>query len=633
MRWVYNMSIHFRARWLLVTLIVTALMGCGAAEPPNAPAPSTDATPIYRSPDALVEARVADLLSRMSLAEKIGQMTQVEKNSIAPEDVTVYWVGSVLSGGGGSPRPNTPEAWHAMVSDYQNAALATRLGIPILYGVDAVHGHNNLRDATIFPHNIGLGAASDPALVAAIAAATAAELHATGVHWNFAPVVAAPQDIRWGRTYEGYGEATALVSELGAAFVRSTQDAGILATPKHFIGDGATAFGSSTTGDYLLDQGDARIDEETLRRLFLPPYAAAIAAGARSVMASFSSWNGDKVHGSRYLLTDVLKGELGFDGFVVSDWQAIDQLPGDFYSDVVTAINAGIDMVMVPYDYRTFITTLTQAVEQGDVAQARIDDAVSRILRVKFEQGLFEQPLAAAADTAVVGSPAHRNLARTAVQQSLVLLKNDGVLPLSEDADLILVAGEAANDIGRQAGGWTIEWQGGNSDITAGTTIVDGIREIVAPAMRVEFNRFGRFDQVVDAAGAPLPAAACIGVVGELPYAEGLGDRRSLNLADNEREMLVRLRARCDKLVVVIVSGRPLVITEDLPQWDALVAAWLPGSEGAGVADLLFGAAPFTGKLSYTWPASNDQLPINVNRDLQRGAPLFPLGFGLTSAP
>jgi beta-glucosidase len=629
------MSILFLVRWLLAALVAAVLAGCGAAEPatPSTPVATTAPAPDHLAPDAPVAARVAALLSRMSLAEKIGQMTQVEKNSITPEDVTAYFVGSVLSGGGGSPRPNTPEAWRAMVAAYQEAALATPLGIPLLYGVDAVHGHNNLRGATIFPHNIGLGATNDPALVEEIAAATAAELHATGVHWNFAPVVAVTQDVRWGRTYESYGEATALVSDLGAAFVRGTQGAGILATPKHFIGDGATAFGSSAAGGYLLDQGDARIDEAALRRVHLPPYQAALAAGARSVMASFSSWNGDKVHGSRYLLTDLLKDELGFDGFIVSDWQAIDQLPGDYYSDVVTAINAGVDMVMTPYDYRTFIATLTQAVERGDVSEERIDDAVSRILRVKFEQGLFEQPLAAEQDFALVGGAAHRALARTAVQRSLVLLKNEDVLPLAADAGLILVAGAAADDIGRQAGGWTIEWQGGSGAITEGTSILDGVRAAVAPTTRVEFDRFGRFEGVVDAAGAPLPAAACIGVVGEQPYAEGQGDRRTLNLADNERDLLARLRERCARLVVVIVSGRPLVITEELPQWDALVAAWLPGSEGGGVADALFGAAPFTGKLSFTWPASNEQLPINSSSDPAQGDPLFPLGFGLTTAP
>lgn len=632
------MSINSLYRWLFAALIVPVLAGCGAGEstpqpPVVTPPVTTAAAPLNVQPDIPIDARVSDLLSRMTLAEKIGQMTQVEKNSIAPEDVTTYFVGSVLSGGGGAPQPNTPAAWRAMVGAYQDAALATRLAIPILYGVDAVHGHNNLYGATIFPHNIGLGAAGDPALVTAIAAATAEELAATGVHWNFAPVVAVPQDIRWGRTYEGYGESTALVSELGAAFVRGTQDGGILATPKHFIGDGGTAFGSSTSGSYMLDQGDMRVDEATLRRLFLPPYAAAIDAGARSVMASFSSWNGDKVHGSSYLLTDLLKGELGFDGFVVSDWQAIDQLPGDYYGDVVTAINAGIDMVMVPYDYRTFIATLTRAVEQGDVPLARIDDAVSRILRVKFEQGLFEQPLAAAPEDDASAAAEHRALARTAVQRSLVLLKNDDALPLSAAADLILVAGAAADDIGRQAGGWTITWQGSSGAITPGSTILEGIRANAGPATRVEYDRAGRFDQVVDAAGAPLPAAVCVGVVGEDPYAEGVGDRRTLALAASERNMLARLQERCTRLVVVLVSGRPLVISAELPDWDALVAAWLPGSEGGAVADVLFGAVPFVGTLPYSWPASDDHLPVNINRDPQPGEPLFPFGYGITTAP
>ncbi|HEY4721876.1 MAG TPA: glycoside hydrolase family 3 protein, partial [Anaerolineae bacterium] len=398
----------------------------------------------------------------MSALEKIGQMTQVEKNSLPGNAVTSQFIGSVLSGGGGSPAPNTPEGWSEMTDDFQKYALETRLGIPILYGADAVHGHNNVRGAVIFPHNIGLGAAADEDLMRRIGRVTAEEMVATGVKWNFAPVVAVPQDIRWGRTYEGYSENTDLVSRLGTAYLQGLQDKNladplsVLGTLKHYIGDGGTAWGTSTTENYKLDQGVTQVDEATLRALFLPPYAAGIKAGAKNVMISYSSWGGMKMHAQKYLLTDVLKGELGFDGFVVSDWGGADQISNDYYTSVVTAINAGIDMNMVPYDYNRFITTLTKAVEKGDVPMSRIDDAVRRILRVKFELGLFEHPNANVDQLPQVGSKGHRAVAREAVAKSLVLLKNEkSALPLSKSDPLIYVAGVGANDIGMQSGGWT----------------------------------------------------------------------------------------------------------------------------------------------------------------------------------
>ena len=475
----------------------------------------------------------------MTLAEKIGQMTQAEKNSISPKDVTRYFIGSVLSGGGGSPRSNTPEDWLAMVSGFQEAALSTRLGIPLLYGVDAVHGTAAVVGATVFPQNVGLGAADDPDLMRRIGAATAAEMAATGIRWNFAPVVAVPQDIRWGRTYEGYGESAELVSRLATPYIEGLQDgesdqrfgepATALATAKHFLADGGTAFGSSTTEimkPYLLDQGDARIDEATLRRVHLPPYKAAVDVGVGSVMASFSSWNGVKMHGNRDLLTGVLRDELGFEGFVVSDWQGIDQIPGDYYSDVVTAINAGIDMVMVPYDYKLFIDTLTRAVDKGDVSEERIDEAVRRILRVKAEMGLFDaDPLQPGAALEVVGSAEHRNLAREAVRKSLVLLQNnDATLPLAKETPLIYVAGQAADDIGIQIGGWSTQWQGEEGDITAGTTILGGIEEIAGPDAQIRYDPAGQFDDFADDQGNLMPADVAIAVVAERPYAEGVGD-------------------------------------------------------------------------------------------------------------
>ncbi|HEX8682931.1 MAG TPA: glycoside hydrolase family 3 N-terminal domain-containing protein [Ardenticatenaceae bacterium] len=596
--------------------------------------------PPYKDPQLCIEARVEDLLARMSLAEKVGQMTQVEKNSIEDSDITDLYIGSLLSGGAGYPDPNEPEAWADMIDGFQQHALETPLQIPLLYGVDAVHGHNNMRGAVIFPHNIGLGATRNPELVARVAEVTAEEMLATGARWNFAPVVAVPQDIRWGRTYEGYSENTELVSELATAYLRALQGGEtpmtILGTPKHFVGDGGTAWGSSTTGDYQIDQGVTEVDEATLRAVHLPPYEAAIDAGAMSIMVSFSSWGDLKMHAQEYLLTDVLKEELGFRGFLVSDWEAIDQIPGEYYSDVVTSINAGLDMVMVPYNYDLFIFALTSAVENGDVPEERVDDAVRRILAAKFQLGLFEQPFADRSLLPEVGSEAHREVAREAVRESLVLLKNEGeTLPLSTELPLIFVAGEAADDIGIQSGGWTIEWQGKVGSITPGTTIRQAIENAVSPETVVQFNRWGNYDRILDEGGNPAIADVGIVVVGEMPYAEGLGDREDLSLSEEDAALIERVKERSEKVVIILISGRPLIVTEHLDEWDALVAAWLPGTEGQGVADMLFGDYPFTGRLSYAWPRSMEQVPRDPARDEATGcdAPLFPYGFGLGETP
>ena len=621
---------------LLVVLAVLVLpIACGT--PSVSPAgPTAETGAIYRDPKAPVEDRVADLLERMTLGEKIGQMTQVEKNSIKAQDITDLSIGSILSGGGGYPTPNNPEAWAGMVDGFQEYALKTRLGIPLLYGADAVHGHANVRGAVVFPHNIGLGATRNPDLVQRIGRATAEEMAATGVYWNFAPVVAVPQDIRWGRTYEAYSEDTDLVAELSSAYVRGLQgtdgkaDLGspttVLATPKHYVGDGGTSWGSSTTfieQQYMLDQGVTEVDEATLRAVHLPPYAAAIDAGARSIMVSFSSWNGLKMHAHKYLLTDVLKGEMGFDGFLVSDWQGIDQIPGDYDSDVVTAINAGIDMVMVPYDYKTFILSLTRAVEGGEVSQARIDDAVRRILTVKMELGLFERPYSDESLRTLVATEEHLDLALEAVRESLVLLKNEeDTLPLAKDTPLIFVAGQGADDIGMQCGGWTIEWQGELGAITPGVTILEGIETTVSESTNVRYEPAADFD------GDGAVADIGIVVVGETPYAEGVGDRADLSLSAADTALIEAMRAQSEKLVVILLSGRPMIITEQLQMADAWVAAWLPGTEGDGVAQVLFGETPFTGKLAYTWPRSVDQLPLRALEESGE-EPLFPFGYGL----
>jgi len=638
-------------------LIALMLSACGgkATTVDVTPIPTThsDLGPvIYTDPSQPIEARVEDLLKRMTLDEKIGQMTQVEKNSIQPGDITKYFIGSILSGGGGSPTDNTPQGWYEMVQGFQNEALATHLKIPIIYGVDAVHGHGNMKNATIFPHNIGLGAANDPALTEKIGRATAEEMLASGIPWSFSPVVAVVQDIRWGRTYEGFSENTEIVSSLGAAYVKgmqTIQDGDLaspgqtlfaLATPKHFIGDGGTIWGSSRQNimstQYMLDQGNMQVPENVIRRLFLPPYQSAVQSGAMSVMASFSSWQGAKMHAQQGLLTGVLKKELGFNGFIVSDWQAIDQIdPSDYYASVVTAINAGIDMNMVPYDYAKFIDTMKQAVRNEDIPESRVDEAVRRILSVKFALGLFEHPMPDTQYQATVRSREHLELARQAVRESLVLLRNENnVLPLSKDTPVVFVAGEGANDIGLQSGGWTLEWQGKKGNDDEGTTILSGIRAAVGSATQIEFNRDGDFSQIKDANGNLITADVGIVVLAEQPYAEGVGDAADISLRASELKLLADVKKQSKSVLVILLSGRPRVITEGLPMAEAWVAAWLPGTEGEGIADVLFGDFPFAGKTPYSWPRSNNQLPININNSADKtgcDSPLFPFGYGLAN--
>ncbi|MBI5928737.1 MAG: glycoside hydrolase family 3 C-terminal domain-containing protein [Chloroflexi bacterium] len=585
--------------------------------------------------------RATALLAQMTLAEKIGQMTQVEKNSISPAEVAEFYIGSVLSGGGGNPAFNDPTHWAQMVRGFQEGALQTRLAIPLLYGVDAVHGHNNVKGAVIFPHNVGLGATRDADLLERIGRITATEILATGVHWTFAPAVSVPQDIRWGRTYEGFSEDTNVVIELAIALIRGLQapnEAGLWALPsvKHFVADGGTTWNSTkpiewlpgsnwqaATQFYKIDQGDAQIDEATLRRVHLRPYEAAIAEGALNIMVSFSSWQGLKMHAQRYLLTDVLKNELGFEGFLISDWMAIQQLNADFYTCVVQSINAGLDMVMVPFEYQRFIATLTEAVQKGDVSQARIDNAVERILRVKFELGLFEKPLVGDTLLSKVGCTEHRAVAREAVRKSAVLLKNDGkVLPLPKNLTEIIVAGNAATDLGIHCGGWSIEWQGAPGNVTMGATVFKGIQESVGDKSEIIFTDSG--DLV-----AELKAEVGIVVVGEHPYAEGFGDQPDLSLTPEQIALIEKVRPHCQKLVLILLSGRPLIITPQLPLADAVVAAWLPGTEGAGIADVLFGDYPFTGKLAHTWPRTMEQIE-QKSAGQPIADPLFPFGFGLS---
>ena len=604
---------HVRARGNVVTvaLIAATIAGSSSAAAQGFP---------YEDPNLPVATRVNDLLGRMSLDEKIGQMTQAERGSVSNAQITQFRLGSLLSGGGSAPSPNNATSWANMYDNFQNAALATPLGIPLIYGVDAVHGHNNVFGATIFPHNIGLGATRNPTLVQNIGRATAEEVSGTGIDWDFAPCLCVARNDRWGRTYESFGETPDLVSSMATIVTglqgNSLSGAGsVLATAKHYVGDGGTTNGT--------DQGNTQLSEADLRAIHLPPFRAAVQRGVGSVMISFSSWNGVKMHGQQFLITQVLKGELGFSGFVISDWNGIDQIdgqPGFTAAEVRTTINAGMDMVMVPDAWQSFISTLRAEVQAGRVPMSRIDDANRRILTKKFELGLFERPFADRSFLSTVGSAAHRTLARQAVRESLVLLKNNGnVLPLATANNRIFVAGKSADNIGLQSGGWTISWQGGSGATTTGTTILQGIRNSVAPSTTVTFNQSG--------AGIDSSYRVAIAVVGETPYAEGAGDRTgSMNLDATDLNTINTLRNAGVPVVVVLVSGRPLDIAAQIGNWNALVAAWLPGTEGQGVADVLFGVAQPTGKLPMTWMNSVSQQPINVG-DGKTG--LFPFGFGL----
>ncbi|GIH05639.1 beta-glucosidase [Rhizocola hellebori] len=592
-------------------LLVLVLLFTAAASCDDQPPQDTAQAP-YRDASLPVAQRVADLMSRMSLADKLGQMTQAERGSITPSEVTEFRIGSVLSGGGSVPRPNDRGGWVAMVDAYQRAALATPLGIPFLYGADAVHGHNNVAGATVFPHNIGLGATRDADLVIRIGQAVAQEVAETGVHWTFAPCLCVARDDRWGRTYESFSEDPAVVASM-SGIITGIQSQQVMATAKHYLGDGGTTGGK--------DQGDTQLSLEQLRAIHLPPFEAAVKRDVASVMVSFSSWNGDKVHGSEQLITKVLKDELKFGGFVVSDWNGMDQIDGVkglSAVDVRTAINAGIDMAMVPQQWGEFLRLLKEEVDAGRVTMARIDDANRRILTKKIEYQLFEQ-VKTGRNTDTFGGAAHRALAREAVAKSQVLLKNSGVLPLKPRAGKLFVAGRSADNTGNSSGGWTLSWQGGPGPVPGATSVLQGIREVAGPGAQITF--------AADGAGIDRSYSAAIAVIGELPYAEYQGDRpEGVRLDPGDVAVLASLKASGVPVIVVLISGRPMDVAAHLPGWDALVAGWLPGSEGAGVADVLFGRVSPTGKLPVAWPVDGGQ-PANTG---DGKAVLFPLGFGLT---
>lgn len=583
--------------------------------------------------------RVEALLARMSLDQKIGQMTQTERMAITPAEVKAFHIGSVLSGGGSAPGANLPADWVNMNDAYWAASMEAdenHLAIPLIYGVDAIHGNNNVLGATVFPHNIGLGAANDPDLIERIARVTAEEILATGVEWTFAPTLAVAQDYHWGRTYESYSENPALVARYADRFVKGLQgdlgDDSVVACVKHWVGDGGTTHG--------IDQGETTLAWEQLESTHMAVYYPALRAGVMTVMVSFNSWNGDKCHGSHHLLTEVLKDKLDFNGYIISDWDGIDYLSESYCKAIAMSVNAGIDMFMVSENWRSFIDHLRWHVERGNVPMARIDDAVRRILSVKFAYGLFEKPRPLQrpwSNDPGFGGAAHREVACEAVRKSLVLLKNESrLLPLQPQAR-ILVAGKNAHNRGHQCGGFTVAWQGAtdNETIIGGHSIWEGIEAIASRA-------------TLDIDGSSADPAAhdvAIVVIGETPYAEGMGDIRdgddviiqagsqikgllkvlepygsslTLNqLHPEDLQTIASISGQGIPVVVVLICGRPLLIESELDAANAFVAAWLPGSEGQGIAQVLFGEHDFTGKLSFTWPA-------------QDSTTLFPLGYGLT---
>jgi len=578
-------------------------------------------SPLYLDSTKTVEQRVEDLFNRMTLDEKIGQMIQVDQEPVSTKlkDVTTYFMGSVLSGGNSKPPSNTLTAWANLYDSLQTYALKTRLKIPILYGIDAVHGNNDVYGSTLFPHNIGLGCSRDSSLVARAARITAIEVAASGIDWTFAPCIAVPQDERWGRTYEGFGETPELAQLLGSAAVMGFQgdslngNTSIVACSKHFLGDGGTSNG--------VDQGNTIADEATLRKIHLPGYINAVNANVGTIMASYSSINGLKMHGNKYWMTDVLKTELGFKGFIISDWAGVDQVNADYTQAVKLAVNAGIDMVMLPYRYNDFTIAMKTLVNNGDIPQSRVDDAVKRILRIKFMKGLFEHPFANRTLFSKVGSAEHRLVAREAVRKSLVLLKKkDDILPFPKSNTRILVAGSHADDIGLQNGGWTVTWQGGAGKTTIGTTILQGMKK-VAPSAQIDYSLTGDFANTI--------ADYSVVVIGETPYAEGSGNKANLSLPKSDIELIKKMKNMGHPVVVILISGRPLIIEPILHFSDVIIAAWLPGTEGDGISDILFGDYQPQGLLSNTWPKTMAQIPINFG-DLNYD-PLFPYGFGITS--
>lgn len=624
---------RYPVRIVATFALASALAACNAPAVESASSNAAQDTRLAAGQDA-AEAEIADLISRMSLERKVAQLIMPDISAITPADVGKYRFGTILNGGNSGPYGNDlapAQDWLKLADEFWQASTAPLEGdepvIPTIWGTDAVHGHANVIGATIFPHNIALGATDDPDLIRRIGSATATEIEVTGIDWTFAPTVAVARDDRWGRTYESYSEDPELVAKMGVAMVEGLQgrpgspdflrEGRVIATAKHFFGDGGTEQG--------VDQGDVNGDIEDLKAIHVAPYPPAIQAGLGSVMASFNSINGAKMHGNKALLTDLLRDEMGFDGLVVGDWNGHGQIKGCTNTDCPQALLAGLDVYMVPEDWKGLYETTLAQVRDGTIPEARVDEAVARVLRIKQRAGILDGEVAPSArpnggEWDKLGSPEHRGIAREAVAKSLVLLKNNGTLPLKPGAS-ILVAGDAADSVAQQSGGWTITWQGGgeltNDDFPGATSIHAGIARMAqARGAKAALSQDGSWD------AGNRPDVAIV-VFGEEPYAEFVGDRKDLAFRDEEGlKLLKAFKANNIPTVAVFLSGRPMWVNRELNAADAFVAAWLPGSEGAGVADVLFGARPATGKLSFSWPADCNGAVLNG----PEGA-LFPLGY------
>lgn len=613
-----------------------------ASEARDSSAEASDAAAAASQDTPAVEAQIATLLGEMTLDEKVGQLVMVDYKALASaDDVTTYFLGALLPSGDDAPTRNTPGSWLELTNQFRPRALATRLKIPLLVGIDAVHGNAKVAGATVFPEGIGLGCTRDPALVTQVERATAEEVLALGFSMSFSPDADVGQDARWGRTYESFGEDPALASQMVAAAIRGYQGpqlgapGTLLACPKHALGAGETSWGTGRMGG--IDEGDAQITEARMRRVHLPPFKAAVDAGALAIMVSYSSWNAAKMSASPMWLSDVIKGELGYRGLLLSDYDAIRQLPGTSQQQAATALNAGLDMIMMSDGYAAFISDVEALVASAAVAMSRIDDAVARILRAKIIAGLFGVPAPSSSALSSLGSPRHRTIARRAVRESLVLLKNDdSFLPLSASAHVV-VAGAGGSDLGLQSGGWTLGWQGVTGPSSAaigGTTLLAGMQAAATSPNLVTYSPDG----------SDVPAGTSVGVVvlSEKPYSEYEGDTNdpdfdNTSMGQNPTGHLIydglaagvlrKMEAANVPLVLVLLTGRPVRIESYLPHFKAVVAAWLPGSEGEGVADVLYGRANFVGVLSRSWPHDGAMLPIS---SLQSGVqPLFAYGFGL----
>jgi beta-glucosidase len=627
-----------RAPRLAAVVVMSALVALGGA---NAAAGTVDPGRWPKSASVAVreeatEARITALLSEMSVEEKVGQVIQTDTRKIEPEDLRAYPLGSILAGAGAGVHGDDrapARSWLDLVRAFRAVSVETRPGhvpIPVIFGIDAVHGHNNIVGAVLYPHNIGLGAMHDAELVRRLAAATAEEVAVTGIEWTFAPTLANPRDTRWGRSYEGFSQDPDLIARYAGAYIEGLQGPAhgrdilssghVAATAKHFLGDGGTSEGR--------DEGDTQVGEAELVHLHAAGYAAAIDAGLLTVMASYSSWHGEKMHGNARLLTDVLKGRMGFDGFVIGDWNGHAQVPGCFRDHCARALNAGLDMFMAPLGWKELFRNTIADVKSGAIPMARLDDAVRRILRVKFKLGVFETSRPFEGRMELIGSPAHRAIAREAVRKSLVLLKNDGVLPIRANAR-VMVTGGAADEIGAQCGGWTISWQGAdtkNKDFPNGESVLAGIRSAVREGGGVLVD-------TIESEGIAKPDVAIV-VYGEKPYAEMQGDLKiGLYNVRDALDELRQLRRLGIPVVSVFLSGRPLWVNPEINASNAFVAAWLPGTEGGGIADVLIGTrdghmrTDFTGRLSFDWPAAVLVPPIGKDSDKRQ--PLFGRGYGL----